>query len=316
MKKLLSLCISLGLLALIYWRIDARGILHALQACDPLWLMASLAMVIPLTALTAWRFRQLVRQPDRIGLAEATRLTLAASTLNLVLPSKMGDIAKGYFLVSQGGFEGSSAFALVVFEKAFDLLSLLVWCGISVLVLPQVVGKPVAVVIFALIGLLTALMASSRALDQLRVLTAALLPGRLAAKFDKSFHSASALQTLLWASPAHTARLALTSLLLWFLHLSQIGAFTRALGAHVPLLEQMAYASLSILAGLLPLTFAGVGTRDAAAIALYSGYLSPPAGAALGLLMTSRYLMPGLAGLPFLGRYIALPKRSPAARVQ
>jgi hypothetical protein len=54
----------------------------------------------------------------------------------------------------------------------------------------------------------------------------------------------------------------------------------------------------------LPLTFAGVGTRDAALIIFYQPYLNPPVAAALGLLCTVRYILPALAGLPLLGRYL------------
>ena len=55
-----------------------------------------------------------------------------------------------------------------------------------------------------------------------------------------------------------------------------------------------------IFVGLLPLSFAGVGTRDAALIFFYSSYFDAEFGAALGLLCTLRYVIPGVAGLPFL----------------
>jgi uncharacterized membrane protein YbhN (UPF0104 family) len=62
---------------------------------------------------------------------------------------------------------------------------------------------------------------------------------------------------------------------------------------------------LAILVGLLPFTFAGIGTRDAAIVFFYRSFLSAPVAAALGLLFTLRYLVPALAGLPLLGRYMA-----------
>ena len=62
---------------------------------------------------------------------------------------------------------------------------------------------------------------------------------------------------------------------------------------------------LSLLVGLLPVTFAGIGTRDAAIIVLYQPYFSTEVGAALGLLCTMRYVIPALVGLPYLERYLA-----------
>ena len=75
------------------------------------------------------------------------------------------------------------------------------------------------------------------------------------------------------------------------------------------MLAHLALAPLAFLAGLLPLTFAGVGTRDAALIAFYQPYMNAPTAAALGLLCTSRYLLPALGGLPFLGQYLTTIKK-------
>ena len=93
------------------------------------------------------------------------------------------------------------------------------------------------------------------------------------------------------------------SVLLWGGHLFQFWLFARALGPAIPLLDNMAFATLSILAGLVPLTAAGIGTRDAAIVALYGPALGQGAAAVLGVLATMRYLLPALAGLPFLGDY-------------
>ena len=58
----------------------------------------------------------------------------------------------------------------------------------------------------------------------------------------------------------------------------------------------------------MPLTFAGVGTRDAALIAFYAPYFNAATAAALGVLCTSRYLLPALGGLPFLNQYLSTLK--------
>ncbi|MGC1524823.1 MAG: hypothetical protein WA783_02110 [Phormidesmis sp.] len=94
------------------------------------------------------------------------------------------------------------------------------------------------------------------------------------------------------------------SVFFWLLHLLQIWFFILALNAWVNPITNLALSPLAILAGLLPLTFAGVGTRDAALIFLYQPYFSEATGAALGLLCSSRYLLPAIGGLPFLSQYL------------
>ena len=100
------------------------------------------------------------------------------------------------------------------------------------------------------------------------------------------------------------------TLFIWFLHLLQIWLLAAALHAPVPLLSSLGLSSLALLAGLAPLTLAGVGTRDVATIYLFAPFLTAPTGAALGLMLTLRYVLPGLAGLPFLAEYIDVIRKS------
>src|SRR3954449_12174346 len=131
-KKIISLAVSLGILALIYWKLNKHGQLaelgHIFATSNSLWMTISLAMVVPLTLFTSWRLQQLMPSKGQLGFGEANRLILVASVLNLILPSKMGDIAKAYFMRDRGHMEGALALSLVVFEKACDMLSLLLWC--------------------------------------------------------------------------------------------------------------------------------------------------------------------------------------------
>jgi uncharacterized protein (TIRG00374 family) len=112
-----------------------------------------------------------------------------------------------------------------------------------------------------------------------------------------------------WRDRNQLIKITGTSVLIWFLHLLQIWLFILALKAWAPFLANLALSPLAILAGLLPLPFAGVGTRDTALILFYEPFFDAPAAAALGLLCTSRYLLPAIGGLPFLGKYLASIKR-------
>ena len=113
------------------------------------------------------------------------------------------------------------------------------------------------------------------------------------------------MQAYFWHNKAQLLKITFTSVFIWFLHLLQIWFFILALKAWTPFLANLALSPLAILAGLLPLTFAGVGTRDAALILFYQPYFAAPTAAALGLLCTSRYLLPAIGGLPFLGQYLS-----------
>jgi hypothetical protein len=81
--------------------------------------------------------QQLIPSGTQLGFGEANCLILAASVLTMVLPSKMGDIAKAYFMKERGHLSSSLSLSLVVFEKACDLLSLLLWCMFGLMLYPQ-----------------------------------------------------------------------------------------------------------------------------------------------------------------------------------
>lgn len=308
MKRLLSILVSALILAVIYWKIDFAGLVQVFRNCNQLWMVISLSMVVPITLITAWRLQQLMPAgaEQKLSLGEANQLILAASVLNMVLPSKMGDIAKAYFMRDRGHLSGTLALSLVVFEKACDMLSLLLWCVFGLLLYPQKDGLfwlMTAIVTTGLIlGIL--LLSSPRIAQPFFRLTQSIAPKKLRAKLGKLSYSWQEMHEYFWRDRGHLLKITATSVFLWFLHLLQIWFFILALNAWTPFLTSLALSPLAILAGLMPLTFAGVGTRDAALIAFYSPYFNAATGAALGLLCTSRYLLPAIGGLPFLNRYL------------
>lgn len=319
MKRLISIGVSLAILVVIYWKINLANLAAVFGQCDRLWLTISLGMVVPITLATAWRLQQLMPRsaPDTatairgLSFAEANRLILAASVLNMVLPSKMGDIAKAYFMRDRGQLDGALALSLVVFEKACDMLSLLLWCTVGLLLFPQrtlLFGvMTIAIGLGLTFGLL--MLGSIRFARAGFGLGRRLVTEKMQSKIDRMADSWDQMHSYFWSDRRRLVTVTLTSVFIWFLHLLQIWLFIVALRASVPLLTSLALSPLAILAGLLPLTFAGVGTRDAALIAFYGPYFSAATGAALGVLCTSRYLMPAIGGLPFLNRYLGLVKR-------
>jgi hypothetical protein len=311
MKRLVSLIVSAGILALIYWRLSQHGQLAQLGRifadCDRAWMAASLGMVVPLTLITSWRLQQLMPARGSLGFADANKLILVASVLNLVLPSKMGDIAKAWFMKDRGHLEGSLALSLVVFEKACDMLSLLLWCVFGLAIYP---AKDALfwTMTAGVVGMLLAGLALVGSTGFARVFFAAavrIAPKRIAAKLAGFASSWSAMHAYFWESKARLAKVAITSVFIWFMHLLQIWMFILALRAWAPFLANLALSPLAILAGLLPLTFAGVGTRDAALVYFYRPYFDAPTAAALGILCTARYVLPAIGGLPFAGAYFA-----------
>jgi uncharacterized protein (TIRG00374 family) len=314
MKKLLGIAVSLAIMVVLWWRIDLRAILAAMRACDPGWLMLSLGAVVPLTLATAWRFVLLVRPAIRLG--AAARLILSASTLNLILPSKMGDVAKAWVLARRYRFDGNFALAVVGIEKLLDLASLLVW-GVAALVWIGALTHPLLGLALAatatLLATLLAILSPCCAAPRLMTWLAGRLPARIANRLRQFADRWGEATGWFWQDRTRAGQLVALSLAIWAGHLAQFWLFARALGAEVPFIDNMAFATLAILVGLLPFTMAGIGTRDAAIVLFYGRWLYPGQAAVLGVLATSRYLIPAVAGLPFIRDYWAERAQANAA---
>lgn len=317
MKRLISIAVSTAILLIIYSKINFQDLIAVFRNCDLWWMVISLGMVIPITMFTSWRLQQLMPRGTSLGFIEANRLILGASVLNMVLPSKMGDIAKAYFMKDRGHLSGSLSLSLVVFEKACDMLSLLLWCAFGLMFYPAkdslfwtMTG---AVTGGLILGLL--LLGSRQFADLFFVTAIRLSPKKIEAKFQKLQVSWQEMHEYFWSDRAQLTTIAATSIFIWFLHLLQIWLFILALKSWTPFLVNLALSPLAILAGLLPLTFAGVGTRDAALIWFYHPYFDAQTGAALGVLCTSRYFLPALIGLPFLGQMMAAIRQQKQVKI-
>lgn len=315
MKRAISALVSIGILVAIYLKIDVRNLLAALANTDPLWLITSLGMVIPLTLFTSWRLQQLMPQRGQLGFGEANKLILLASVLNLILPSKMGDIVKAYFMRDKSGMSGSLALSLVVFEKVCDMLSLLLWCVFGLLMYPSkdalfwaMTAGVVSALLFSLL-----LVSSTRFANLFFDTAVRFAPGKVGGKLGKLKSAWGEMHGYFWKSKRQFSKVALTSIFIWYLHLLQIWMFILALKGSVPFIQNLALAPLGLLAGLLPLTFAGVGTRDAAFVLFYKPYFAENVAAALGVLCTARYVLPAIGGLPFISSYYKMAAEEKAA---
>jgi hypothetical protein len=257
LKRLMKIGVAGGLLVALYTAADWRSVGRVLASLDAGYLVAGLLLFVPQTLVSAMRWRRLVSPLAAISLGEAVRQTLAASALNLIVPSKLGDLSKAAMLPLAGPGDRARAGGLALLEKGADVAALAVlwlsgWLAVNGL---------------TLCGLLLTI-------------------------------AAAASWTRLRSSSG--CSLAACSLVLWTLHLLQIDCFLKAAGVFVPWSEAASRIPAAIFAGLLPISFCGIGTRDSALIWLFSDTAPASVMAAVGALTALRYLVPGAAGIPFV----------------
>jgi len=306
MKRFLSIFISLLILGVIYWQIDISVITEVLFKSDVTWLVLGFGMVVPITLLTALRLTWMVPSKNQFSYFESLKLILAASTMNMVLPSKMGDVAKSVFIANDDGMNHAQALSLVMFEKISDFLALLLWCVFGLTFFLHDYWFRWGFVFIVVLGFVfgTLMLTSVPFVQAVFKMVRVILPIQLESKFNQLEIGWKEMVLYLNAYKRRFVGIMLFSIFLWLLHLGQIWVFILSLNVLVPFIDNLALTPLAILIGLMPLTFAGVGTRDAAFILLYANYFTAATGAALGLFATMRYVIPALFGIPFLSNYM------------
>lgn len=303
---LLSLLASALLLVVLYRSLNVHLIGQALLGADVRWLVISVGMILPITVLRALRFFWVTPRGALPGVAEALRLTLVASALNVFAPAKAGDLAKSYFVSKRSDTTPGVAIAIVVYERLCDLVGIIFWCVLGWLIgRPEVPG---ATAIFwpllAVAGVICAVLILSErvALWIRRVVHDGLLPGKL----RRLGQLIDGWPGLLGVLGGRRRWILSFSLALWLAHLVQIWMFTVALSVTVPFTICASLSAVALMAGQIPLTFAGLGTRDLALVVLLSRYMAPETAAALGVLISTRGLLPPLLGVPIMRPYVAM----------
>jgi len=316
-KRLISIVISAALLALLIWHVDARALLQNFRATQ--WDVFSLALAffIPQILTIAWRWKRLVAPFAPLPLGESVRQVLAGSTMNLVLPGKMGDLTKGWFLARAGHVSKPLGLGVVLFEKMLDVaaLALFMLGGVCLLLIETLTAGdanplPVTAVGLSLAAALGVVAVAGVAILYFVPLNR--LPGfsyfqslaeksqrkvfyRVSRVLDGSHSTIKALQ----ARGARRGEIISLSLLIWVLHLAQIDLLFLALHVSPAPGQFLSMVPLAIFIGLLPISIAGFGTRDAALVALLWAF--PPSSImAVALYINLRYLVPAAAGVPFL----------------
>ncbi len=303
---LIGIAISCALIAGLYSQVDIRMVWSAIQSANPWWLAISIGAIVPITLIVALRFYWAAPSSSLPGYGEAIRLVLVATAFNIFLPSKSGDLIKSYSVARRGKAPTGVALSIVVYERLCDLIGLVTWCMVGWIITPSgfsVVPMSGWVFAAAVLALCLVLVSSERSAVWLVATAHWLLPSRRL----KRLHDLAAGWPALHRELRGRRRwIVLLSIFLWFCHMIQMWLFTLAISQVVPFATGLGIFALALLAGQLPLTFAGLGARDVTLVVLLSGYMTPDAAAAIGLLSATRGILPALAAAPIARPYLAM----------
>ena len=255
---LLRTGVSLTLLALLAWWLDAGALLDRLSGFDPRWALVAIAISFAQFALLAFRWRFTA---GRLGLdlpfGTALREYYLATFLNQVLPGGiMGDVSRAWRhgRAAPERRIGPAARA-VILERASGQVVMGGVAALSFVILPLTFGAVPATLTLAVCGVggagLAALLAFGRRPR-----------AGLLATFRREVHTA------LLARDALPVQL-LSSTLVVGTYLATYVVAARAVGVSTPLWTLLPLVAPVLLSMLVPATVAGWGVREATAAVLW-----------------------------------------------
>lgn len=290
--------LAVGLL-LLHRLVDLPSALARILEADPAWIGVALGLMLlapVLVAVKLWSFVHVAGETVTIG--RCWSAVMAAVALNAALPGRGGDIVRAVFLADTPGTV-SLLLGVVLLERLVDVFTLGLLSLIAAVFGGVSVATPLALgVCVAAMGAIGAMALGHRspwkpALAERVGRAARRMPG----------------------APGLTALGVVASLLSWAVSVALMGACLKAVGAVFLAMDVARATPVAILAGIVPITVGGIGTRDTALVLLLGDPAQGDRVAAGAFLYTAISLwLQGLLGLGALGRETLRRTRRAAER--
>ena len=123
----IGLTISVLFLGLLFWQIDISQMVTHLREADYIWLLPGVALYFAIAVVfRTVRWRLLLAPMKRIGTGRLFPVVIVGYMANNILPVRMGEIVRSYYLGQREDVSKSATLATVAVERIMDGVVLLV----------------------------------------------------------------------------------------------------------------------------------------------------------------------------------------------
>lgn len=256
---LISVIVSGGLIAWLLSRLDFDSVSAVFRNAQLIYLGMALGITCIIPVAAVFRWRGVLRAQDiKFPLWGALKAVLMANVLNSFLPSKGGDLVKAVYLRDHGGV--AAGVGTVILERLTDLF---------ILGLLGVIGSVVCKYSWGL------LFGSLLSAGVLGIILGAVLFQKISMplpkKIQNKLNDLSSVFMCWVRCPTAIIQTVTASSIVWSCAGLTVVFLCKAFNANIDSGYAFAIFPLCVLAGLLPVTLSGIGTRDAAFVQLLVG---------------------------------------------
>jgi glycosyltransferase 2 family protein len=264
--------IGLVLFAVILYHVDLEEVWRQLKLSDPFLVAAAVLLILPQVALRAFRWQKmLARQTIYCPFRFALSFYFAGIYIGLMTPGRLGEIAKAFFLKQSGLASLSQSMPSIIVDRCLDLYCLLMFAVISLYPLGLGLQSPmVAGIICIALGVTPWLVLYFWRSSGLPISIRNSISSRLSTKWVETFESFNAVvEQLVSRQVVFMLLITVASYGIYFLQTYLIG---RSVGLDIGFSAIAMIVSIAILVGFIPVTIAGLGTREAVFIFLFGRF--------------------------------------------
>lgn len=270
--QVLRAAVSLGLIAVVFVSLDTDELRRNLAGVSLLTIAVMVAIDIALRLFSALRWHVLFRPVnDASSLPEIARISFLASFFGQALPGVIGVEALRVYSLARSSKDSGGAFASVVADRVFGLVSLGLMVLIGILIGPQELKALMLMPLLVIAAMLLVLVVAVVNPSSRRILES-LFPGafieRLREWIDKVYHCFDHYKS-------NVPLLAYSLLLALMFQFARVLLFyvaARMIGHNPDFIYFVAIVPAVMFASLLPISISGLGVREAGLVYLFSRF--------------------------------------------
>lgn len=273
MKIRLWLIRLIGIILLIFilTRVDLSSVASTITKVNLWYLTAAVIIIIPSILLKSWRWQLLLKmQRVDYGLKQAFPAYFGSIYLGLFTPGRLGEFARILYLTNDKELPVGGAFSSVLVDRLFDIYLLVAVGGYGLIAFSLLgEGTMLAVTIVALLVVISLLLLNRRIGKGLigtvyRAKVFNRFGGRIKTSVDQFYSGLERLANRKLVFPL------LLTLATYALYFGQCYLLALSLNLPLSFLYITICMAVAVLITMIPITIAGIGTRDATVIALFS----------------------------------------------
>lgn len=285
--KMLIYLLTIGIFFVLFRKIDLKLVICTLKEISLIHLFAAALLTLSFPVLSALRWQIILRTSgNEISFSRCLLIIVGIWPISAISPSKIGDLLKIYSV--RKSFDALTVAGSIILERTFDIISLaafglfggIFFHNMHIIFISLIVVFGVIAVFF---------------LVRINIP----FPGRkkVQEKINQLFLSVNKISKNTFV----LSLILLLTLVNWFASILQTKILFDGVGANVSLGFISAALPIAIFIGLLPITIAGMGTRDAAMISLFAPFATSHTILAVALLYSFfGYWLLSIIGIPFI----------------